>query len=225
MEQKEQMTDRQKIGFLLSEIEKHGRLEESELQHVRDHDYQWHDFNGKIGSDVSFIGERVAPKVNHNDDRAWESYDLRCKNKKLGRIVVEKYCVDLGESEVDSWRCLISSYPKPIKKVGYNTEVTLISPTYEKYTGYAYEQEYEVNHSAIDGMAGKINYLKVLFGRNETVDSAIDHMYNAVVQSITDYQAREEESRIKLSKLAPDMPKLIRNMTEQNKPNDNGREM
>lgn len=213
MEQKEQMTNRQKMGYLLSEIDKHGIIEESELQSVRDHDYNWRDYNGRIGSDVSFIGELVAPNVRHNDGRSWESYDLSCKGEKLGRIVAEEHQVALVEdSEADAWRDLIPSYPKPLKKVGRIANVTLISPAFEKSTGHVFAKEYK--HSTNDGMAGIINHLQVLCGRDETADAVIDHMYNAVVRSIAQEKSLNKKSKFTLN-----------NAAEQNKPNDNDRAM
>lgn len=197
-EQKKQMTNRQEMWYLLLQINEHGRIEESELQSVRDHDYRWRDYNGKIGSDVSFIGELVAPSDKHTHYRAWESYDLRRKGgEKLGRIVVEKHFVPLEDDrETDSWRNLIPSYPKPVKKVVDITDVTLISPAFEKLTGQVDEKQYVVNHAVNNGITGTINHLKVFHGRNETVDAAIDRMYNAAVRSIA-----KENAAIKKSKL------------------------
>ena len=215
MEQIEQMTNRQKMGYLLSEIDKHGIIEESELQSVRDHDYNWRDFNGRIGSDVSFIGELVAPNVKHNDGRSWKSYDLRCKGEKLGRIVVERQPVILEtDSEADAWRNLIPSYPKPVKSVNWFDDITLISPAFEKSTGHVFEKEYEVTHSANDGLTGIINHLQVLCGRDETADAVIDHMYNAVVRSIAQEKSLNKKSKFTLN-----------NAAKQNKANDNDRVM
>ena len=203
------------MGYLLSEIDKHGIIEESELQSVRDHDYNWRDFNGRIGSDVTFIGEWVALRVEHNNNRSWKSYDLRCEGEKLGRIVVERHPVILeADSEADAWRNLIPSYPKPVKSVNWFDDITLISPAFEKSTGHVFAKEYEVNRSNNDGMAGMINHLQVLYGRDETADAVIDHMYNAVVRSIA-----QEKSLTKKSKFT------LNNAAEQNKANDNDRAM
>ncbi len=171
------MTNQQKLVAVLSEIEK---TMEKEKESHSNFGYDWYSFNGKIGADVTFTGDRVCPRGD-SDYQSYTNIDLKSNGANLGLIRTDNGFDIKNSKKIE----VVSSAWKERDGVITRTETK--------------EETWKRTNGVMTVANEKVNELKVYHTPDETPDAVISRIYGTMTLSKAKMQAAEKPT--KFSKL------------------------
>ena len=201
MEQEQKLINQEKMNQVLAVIGKNSQntIGGTMLEWV---------FNGKIGGDIAFVGKVKWKRMfGENFDPDVEVHLSDNHRKRIADVKVEYNGLATNLGDISK------------KSMGYN-KMTVVSSEWDKKNGV----------KTIIARKGKKGGLHVYHAQNETAADVIDNLHDVVLRS----QAKEKIAQ-KLSKLiitnlhlrtaSVNTAKTMYDATEQNRSQDNGREM